>query len=129
MHVLFMIENYLFISHFNSWVLDTWCGFHICNNVQELKKSIRLFKGEVDLHIGNGVRVVVLVVETYYLTLSSGMILELDNCYFIPLYSRNIDSFLSYLMLFLYNKDNDVYYGYGIVQIIYIYLIYKWPCL
>ena len=31
-----------------SWVLDTGCGSHICVNVQGLKNSSSLAKGEVD---------------------------------------------------------------------------------
>ena len=37
-----------------SWVLDTDCGSHICVNVQGLKNSRSLDKGEVDLRLGNG---------------------------------------------------------------------------
>ncbi|KAI5408333.1 hypothetical protein KIW84_054237 [Lathyrus oleraceus] len=40
-----------------SWVLDTGCGSHICTNVQGLKRSRDLAKGEVDLRVGNGAKV------------------------------------------------------------------------
>jgi hypothetical protein len=115
-----MIENYLATSHNISWILYIRYGFHICNNDQELKKGRRLLKGEVDLHVGNGARVIALVVGTYNLTLPSGMLLELDNCYFDPVLAKNIVS-IAYLDLngfrfiiknkyyFFYN--NDVYYG------------------
>ena len=44
----------IYVIHINfspssSWVLDTGCGSHICTNVQGLKKSRQLKKGEVDL--------------------------------------------------------------------------------
>ncbi|KAK1388255.1 hypothetical protein POM88_016433 [Heracleum sosnowskyi] len=42
------------LSTSTSWVLDTGCGSHICINVQELRRSRTLAKGEVDLRIDNG---------------------------------------------------------------------------
>ena len=93
--------------------------FYICNNDQELKKGRRLLKGEEDLHVGSGARVVVLAGGTYNLTLPSGILLELDKCYFVPALARNIVS-ISYLDLngfkFIFeNKycsfyNNDFYY-------------------
>ena len=75
-----------------SWVFDTGCGSHICVNVQGLKNNRSLAKGEVDLRVGNGARVAALVVGTNYLSLPSGLFLELDNCYYVPTMSRNIIS-------------------------------------
>ena len=65
-----------------SWVLDTSCGSHICVNVRGLKNSRSLAKGEVDLRVGNGARVSALAIGIYYLSLPSGLVLELDNCYY-----------------------------------------------
>jgi len=74
----------------------------------------------VDLHIGNGAKVVALVVETYNLTLPSGMLLDLDNCYFVLVLIRSIVS-ISYLDLNRFKfiietkyysfYNNDVHYG------------------
>ena len=44
-----MIEINLSTSKSDSWVLDTGYGSHICINMQGLKKSRKLGKGEVDL--------------------------------------------------------------------------------
>ena len=87
---IFVIEVNLSTS--TSWVLDTGCGSHICTNVQELKRSRTLTKGEVDLRVGNGARVAALAVGTYHLTLPTGLIIELEDCYFVPAISRNIIS-------------------------------------
>ena len=57
---IYVIEVNLSISV--SWVLDTGCGSHICVNVQGLKNSRSLAKGEVDLRVGNGARVAALTV-------------------------------------------------------------------
>ena len=47
-------------------------------------------RGEVDLRVGNGARVAALAVGTYELTLSSGFILNLENCYYVPTMCRSI---------------------------------------
>ena len=103
------------LSTFVSWVLDTGCGSHICVNVQGLKNSRSLVKGEVDLRVGNGARVAALAVGTYYLSLPSGLVLELDNCYYVPTMSRNIIS-ISYLDMvgfsfIIKNNTCSIYYG------------------
>ena len=76
----------------SSWVLDTGCGSHICTNVQGLKRSRQLKKGEVDLLVGNGAKVAALAVGSYELTLPSRLLLVLDNCYYVPTMCRNIIS-------------------------------------
>ena len=98
-----------------SWVLDTGCGSHICVNVQGLKNSRSLAKGEVGVRVGNGARVAALAVGTYYLSLPSGLVLELDNCYYVLAMSRNIISIscLNMVGLFFIIKNNtcSIYYG------------------
>ena len=59
------------LSTSDSWVLDIGSGSHICTNVQGLKESRILIKGEVDLRVRNGVGVAVLAIGTYDLTLPS----------------------------------------------------------
>ena len=66
--------------------------------MHKLKKSKRLNKDKVNLKVGNGVKVVALAGGTYYFTLSSGLILQLNNCYFVSIHYRNIIS-ISYLAL------------------------------
>ena len=46
----------------------------------------------MDLRLGNGVRVVALPVGFYDLTLPSGIVFQLKNCYYVPAVSRNIIS-------------------------------------
>ena len=75
-----------------SWVLDTGCGSHICVNVQGLRRSRSLAKGEVDLRVRNGARVAALDVRVYDLTLPNGLVFQLKNCYYVPVMSRNIIS-------------------------------------
>ena len=92
---------YINFSPSSSWVLDTGCGSHICTNVQGLKRSRQLKKSEVDLRVGNGAKVASLAVGSYELTLPSGLLLVLDNFYYVPIICRNIIS-VSCL-------DNDVF--------------------
>ena len=95
---MFMIEINLSTSKFDSWVLDIESGSHICINMQGLKKSRKLAKGEVDLRVGNGARVAALAVGIYTLSLPSGLILDLKDCYFVPALTKNIIS-ISFLDL------------------------------
>ncbi|KAA3479897.1 polyprotein [Gossypium australe] len=67
----------------------TGCGSHICTNVQGLTRSGQLKKGEVYLQVGNGVRLAALAVGSYELTLPSGLLLDLNNGFYVPSISRN----------------------------------------
>ena len=49
-------------------------------------------EGEVDLRVGNGARVAALEIGDYSLSLPSGLVILLKNCYFVPTMSRNIIS-------------------------------------
>ncbi|MBN6697926.1 DDE-type integrase/transposase/recombinase, partial [Escherichia coli] len=89
---MFVIEINLSTPTNTSWILDTGCGAHICTHVQGLQHSRRLISGEVDLRVGNGSRVAVLAVGTYRLSLPSGLVLELADCYHVPSLTRNIIS-------------------------------------
>ena len=80
------------LSTSDSWVLDTGSGSHICTNVQGLKRSRILARGKVDLRVGNGAKVAALAIGTYELAFSSGLILSLEICYYVPAMSRNIIS-------------------------------------
>ncbi|KAD4584331.1 hypothetical protein E3N88_21932 [Mikania micrantha] len=87
---IFVIELYAFNS--NSWVFDTGCGTHICNDLQGLKKARELREGQLVLHVGNGARVAVEAVGEYSLLLPSGLYLKLNNVCYVPSLTRNIIS-------------------------------------
>ncbi|KAK8705148.1 hypothetical protein V6N13_048756 [Hibiscus sabdariffa] len=57
---------------------------------QGLHMRRNLAKGDVDLRVGNGARVAALAVGTYVLSLPSGLVLNLENCYFVPSLTKNI---------------------------------------
>ncbi|KAL0404159.1 UNVERIFIED_CONTAM: Transposon Ty2-GR1 Gag-Pol polyprotein [Sesamum radiatum] len=50
---MFVVEVNM-ISNSASWVLDTGCGAHICNNLQVLEISRKLCKDEMILRLGDG---------------------------------------------------------------------------
>ncbi|VFQ84389.1 unnamed protein product [Cuscuta campestris] len=87
---VYVIEVNMSIS--SSWVLDTKCGSHICTTMQGLKQSRRLARGEIELRVGNGAPVAALAIGTYSLVFPSGLMLELNDCLYVPAISRNIIS-------------------------------------
>ena len=78
------------VSYGNLWVLDTGCGSHICTDMQGLRDSKKLIKGEFDLRVGNGARVAAVAIGTYVLNLPSGFCLYLDYCFCVPTLTKNI---------------------------------------
>ncbi|WZZ65001.1 hypothetical protein YC2023_076371 [Brassica napus] len=119
---IYVIEVNVTTSGSTSWVLDTGCGAHICTNMNGLSNSRILEKGQVDLRVGNGARVAALAMGTFHLSLPSGLVLELKNCYYVPAISRNIISIpcldLEGFQFSIKNKccsfdRNDIFYGSG----------------
>ena len=74
------------------WVLDTGCDCHLVSSMHELKSTRKVNKGHVDLRVANGARVVALAVGSCQLKLPSGLVLNLNNCYYVPSLSKNIIS-------------------------------------
>lgn len=122
---MLFIETELSVSSTSDWVLDTGASSHICNSMQDLKESRRLSRGQESLRVGNGARVAALAVGTCYLTLSSGYVLSLQDCLFVPNIVRNIISISAlcnngYYLVFEKNqcslKLNDDLIGTGIMM-------------
>ncbi|KAI3515635.1 hypothetical protein L1887_14536 [Cichorium endivia] len=84
----------------NSWVLDTGYGFHICSDLQGLKKSREVEHGRLNLTMGNRRSSPVTKIGVYSLVLNSDVRLELFNCCYSPEMARNIISFHA-----LFSKD------------------------
>ncbi|KAJ9556020.1 hypothetical protein OSB04_010634 [Centaurea solstitialis] len=88
---IFMID--CLITSYESWVLDTGSGNHICNHLQGFKKRETLRKDRSNLRVGEGTMLVVEAVGSYSLSLPSGLVLELENCYYVPKMIKNVISF------------------------------------
>lgn len=116
---IFQIQLYTFSS--DSWIFDTGCGTHICNNMQGMRISKRLKKGTLDLRVGNGGRAAVEAIGTYELTLPSGLIVLLEQCHFAPIITSNVISVsllkdVGYELSFTHfgisiSKDNVFYFN------------------
>ncbi|GJY35801.1 putative RNA-directed DNA polymerase [Tanacetum coccineum] len=76
---MFMIELYNTTTS-DLWVLDTWCGTHICTILEGLKESRRLKHGELNLVMGNRKITPVTRIGKYELMLKSGVRIDLNNC-------------------------------------------------
>ena len=106
-------------------MLDTGCGTHLCNNIQDLRNSRRLLYREVDLRMGNGAKLAALCVGTYSISLPNGLVLDLDNCVYVPSLVKNIISISSlckkgFSCLINCNECsiyfNEIKYGVGILS-------------
>ncbi|KAL0292701.1 UNVERIFIED_CONTAM: Retrovirus-related Pol polyprotein from transposon TNT 1-94 [Sesamum radiatum] len=110
------------ISNSASWVLDSGCGAHICNDLQVLQRSRKLSKDEMILRLGNGKAVAAKAVGSLSLVVSNHVRIELKDCYYV---SSMVKNTISISMLdrdgykFLINKNcfhlvhEDVYHILG----------------
>ncbi|KAL0405529.1 UNVERIFIED_CONTAM: hypothetical protein Slati_3866800 [Sesamum latifolium] len=80
---MFVVEINM-ISNSASWVLDTGCGAHICNDLQVLQRSRKLSKDEMILRLGDGKAVAAEAVGSLSLVVSDHVRIELKDCYFVP---------------------------------------------
>ncbi|KAJ9552913.1 LOW QUALITY PROTEIN: hypothetical protein OSB04_016958 [Centaurea solstitialis] len=88
---IFMID-YL-ITSYESWVIDTGNGNHICNHLQGFTRRETLRKDRSNLRVGEGTPLIAEAVGSYSLSLPSGLVLELENCYYVPKMIKNVLSF------------------------------------
>ncbi|GJY30113.1 zinc finger, CCHC-type containing protein [Tanacetum coccineum] len=87
---IFTIELYSFSN--KAWVYDTGYGTHICNTLQGLRRIKKLKHGALSLYMGNGMRAAVEAIGSFDLILPSGLIIVLDNYYFVPIVTRGVVS-------------------------------------
>ncbi|KAJ9547457.1 hypothetical protein OSB04_020000 [Centaurea solstitialis] len=88
---IFMID--CLITCYESCVLDTGSGNHICNHLQGLKRRETLRKDRSNLRVGEDTILVAESIGSYSLSLPLGLLLELENCYYVPRMIKNIISF------------------------------------
>ncbi|KAJ9557299.1 hypothetical protein OSB04_011913 [Centaurea solstitialis] len=74
---IFMID--CLITSYESWVIDTGSGNHICNHLQGFTRRKTLRKDRSNLRVGEGTPLIAEAVGFYSLSLPSGLVLELDN--------------------------------------------------
>jgi hypothetical protein len=111
-----VIEINIVVSFNDSWVFDTGSMIHTCKLLQGLSLTRRFTKGELDVHVDNGVKVVTIAVGTFHLSLPSGLVLELNNCNYIPTLCKSIISSLRLekvdgYEIIIKNKCCSIYYN------------------
>ncbi|KAL0295897.1 UNVERIFIED_CONTAM: Retrovirus-related Pol polyprotein from transposon TNT 1-94 [Sesamum angustifolium] len=90
---MFVVEVNM-VTNSASWVMDTGCGAHICNELQVLQSCRKLSEDEVVLRLGDGKAVTTEAVGIINLVVSDHVRLELKDCYFVPNMIKNIISIL-----------------------------------
>jgi hypothetical protein len=85
-----VIENNIAISSSDSWVFNNGSMVHTCKLLQGLGLIRRFAKGELDVHVSNGEKVAAIAVGTYHLSLHLGLVLELNNYYYISAFCKSI---------------------------------------
>jgi hypothetical protein len=70
----------------------------------------------LDVHVGNGAKVAAVAVDTYHLSLPSGLMLRLNNCYCVPALCKNIISSscleeVDGYEIIIKNKHCSIYYN------------------
>jgi hypothetical protein len=111
-----VIEINIAVSSSDSWVFDIGSMIHPCKSLQGLSLTRRFAKGELDVRVGNGAKVAAIAVGTFHLSLPSGLVLELNNCYCIPTLCKNIISSLCLeevdgYEIIIKNKHCSIYYN------------------
>jgi gag-polypeptide of LTR copia-type len=86
---IFVVEVNV-VTSIHDCILDTGSCAHICSNMEALKNKRKLRNKEIQLRVGNSAATV--TVGSIELYLPSGLIMKLENEYFVPSISRNIIS-------------------------------------
>ena len=87
-----VIDVYHTNARSSAGVFDSGSVAHICNSKQGLRIKPRLAKDKVTMRVGNGSKVDVIAVGTLPLHQPPGLVLDLNNFYFVPALSMNIIS-------------------------------------
>ena len=75
-----------------SWWLDSGSPIHIANSLQGFITKRQPSEGEINLHVGNGVKVDVLLISTVVLHFRYGFRIILENTAFVPSMRRSLMS-------------------------------------
>src|SRR5512136_379647 len=90
--ILVIELNLNLATSIQDWVVDTGSCAHLVSDVQTLRDKRSLRKGDVVLKVGNGSNISAMTVGSLDLHLSSGLVLNLKNVYYVPSVFRNIIS-------------------------------------
>jgi hypothetical protein len=80
------------VSSSDSWVFDIRSMIHTCKSLQGLSLTRRFANSELDVHIDYQAKIAAIAVDTFHQSLPSGLVLKLNNCYYILALCKNIIS-------------------------------------
>jgi hypothetical protein len=111
-----VIEINIALSSSDSWIFDIGSMIHTCKSLQGLSLNRRFANGKLDVHVDNGAKVKDIAVGTFHLSLPSGLVLELNNCYCIPSLCKHIISSscleeVDGYEIIIKNKHCSIYYN------------------
>nr|GEX98549.1 hypothetical protein [Tanacetum cinerariifolium] len=110
---IFVIELNTILNR--SWIYDTGCGTYICNTMQCLRASRKLKPGALSLYVGNGQREAFEAIGVFYLCLSSGLEIVLNNCHYAPsiirgvIYVSHLDGIFKINLSNSYTNESSIY--------------------
>ncbi|KAJ9539488.1 hypothetical protein OSB04_032221 [Centaurea solstitialis] len=86
-------------------------GNHNCNHLQGFTRKETLRKDRSNLRVGEGTPLIAEAVGSYSLSLPSGLVLELENCYHVPKMIKNVMSFdLLVDQVHLQDDNKEIYH-------------------
>jgi len=85
-------ESNMVNVNINTWWIDSGSKIHILNSLQGLQSLRKPVGSEQTILLGNKTGSHVEDIGTFYLTLSSGFVLELEKTFYVPSFSRNLIS-------------------------------------
>ena len=77
---------------YNTWWIDSGTTIHVANTMQGFLNQRKPTESECSIYSGNRISSHVEAVGTYRLVLRSGFVLNLENSFFVPSFSRNLIS-------------------------------------
>jgi hypothetical protein len=85
-------ESNIVNVNINTWWIDSRSTIHILNSLQGLQNLRKPVGSEQSILSGNKMGSHVEAIGTFYLTLSSSFVLELEKTFYVPRFSRNLIS-------------------------------------
>ena len=92
MSLCLVTESCLLACTTGTWCVDTGATNHVCNSLQGFHKTRRLARGEIDILMGDTLRVAAVAVGVVTLHFEGGKFLVLDDCLYVPKVRRNLVS-------------------------------------
>ena len=89
---LLFVEACVIIDSTETWIIDSGATDHVCNSMEGLSVTKKFKVNEFTLRLGDGSRVKVTAMGDVTLNFNNSKYLFLKNCYYIPVFNRNLIS-------------------------------------